>query len=90
MTTTLTIELISASVCNRCTSAKSRLVALILKMDDNRIQYREIDVLEQLDYAVSLGVLSTPSIAINGELVFSSMPSLKRFEEELNKRLDRL
>tara|TARA_R110002167_G_scaffold207882_4_gene411951 strand:+ start:1849 stop:2028 length:180 start_codon:yes stop_codon:yes gene_type:complete len=59
-------------------------------MDDNRIQYREIDVLEQLDYAVSLGVLSTPSIAINGELVFSSMPSLKRFEEELNKRLDRL
>jgi hypothetical protein len=90
MATAIRIELISASVCNRCGDARKRLQSLMEELDDDRIQYREIDVLEQLDYAVSLGVLSTPAIAINGELVFCSMPSLKRLEDELNKRLSSL
>ena len=46
-------------------------------------------MLENLDKAVALGVLSTPSIAIEGELVFSSLPSAKKFRAELLRRLDK-
>tara|TARA_R110001583_G_scaffold186189_2_gene346815 strand:- start:8892 stop:9164 length:273 start_codon:yes stop_codon:yes gene_type:complete len=81
------IELISASVCNRCGDARKRLQKLVEELDDDRIQYREIDVLEELDYAVSLGVLTTPAIAIDGELIYTAMPSLKRLKDELQKRL---
>ena len=87
MATAIKIELISASICNRCGDARKRLQSLMDELDDDRIQYREIDVLEELDYVVSLGVLTTPAIAIDGELVFTAMPSLKRLGDELQKRL---
>jgi len=83
----ITIELFSASTCNRCGDAKKRIQTLVDKMDDDRVKYQELDVLEELDYAVSLGVLTTPAIAINGELIFTTMPSLKRLTDELQKRL---
>lgn len=87
MANQIIIELFSASTCQRCGDAKKRIQSLVKQLGDDRVEYRELDVLEQLDYAVSLGILSTPSIAINGELVFSAMPSLKRFRDELQKRL---
>ena len=87
MTTSITIELFSATACNRCGEAKKRLQTMMDELGDDRIQYRELDVLEELDYAVSLGVLTTPAIAIDGELVFTAMPSLKRLRDELQKRI---
>jgi protein-disulfide isomerase len=44
---------------------------------------RKINVVDELDYAVKLGVRATPSIAINGALVFTAMPS----EFELRKTI---
>jgi len=87
---TLTIELITASSCKACVTIKERLTTVISEVDQTRINFREIDVLETFDYAVELGVLSTPAIAINGELVFSSAPSLKRLRNELRRRLEKL
>lgn len=40
-------------------------------------------MLEELDYAVSLGVLSMPAIAVNGELKFSSLPTPEQFRSLL-------
>ena len=37
-----------------------------------------------MDYAVSLGVQSTPAIAINGKLEFTSLPSAKKLRQALN------
>jgi len=86
----LTIELITASSCKACVTIKERLTAVISEVDQTRINFREIDVLEAFDYAVELGVLSTPAIVIDGKLVFSSAPSLKRLRNELRQRLARL
>ena len=86
----LTIELITGTSCLACVTIKERLATVIGEVDQTRIKYREIDVLEELDYAVELGVLSTPAIAINGKLVFSSAPSLKKLRNELQHRLERL
>ncbi|PCJ51133.1 MAG: glutaredoxin [Gammaproteobacteria bacterium] len=87
MSTAIVIELISASVCNRCSIAKKQLRNLVEELDNDRIQYREIDVLEEFDYVVSLAVLRTPSIVIDGKLIFTGMPSSKRLKVELQKRL---
>ena len=87
MTAVITVELFSASSCNRCGKAKKRLQILIDELGDDRIQYREMDVLEELEYAVSLGILTTPAIAINGELIFTSIPSMKQLRNELQKRI---
>jgi len=54
-----------------------------------KIEWREINVLDSIDYAVELGVLSTPSIAINGELIFAHLPSSKKLHQELMSQLDK-
>jgi protein-disulfide isomerase len=48
--------------------------------------WREVNILQEMDYAVDLGVLSTPAIAINGELVFTSLPSSKQLQAALLAR----
>ena len=87
MATSITLELFSASACNRCAQVKQRLETIVDKFSEGTIAYREIDVLEELDYAVSLGVLTTPCIAFDGELVFTAMPSKKTLRAEIDKRV---
>jgi glutaredoxin len=87
MTKTLTIELISTFTCRRCVKAQKDLQALIKSCDDLDINYQEVNVLEQLDYAVKLGVLRTPAIAINGELVFNTIPNETQFHNTLHNLL---
>jgi thioredoxin len=87
MTTQLTVEVLTASECSRCQRAKALAKEVIAKLDDDRLQYREINVIEEIDYAVALGVLSTPAIALNGELVFPSPPSAAKLRQAILERL---
>ena len=82
------LALFTAPSCNRCAKVKARLKALVAEFGEERVRYREIDVVEELDYAVSLGVLSTPAIALDGELVFSAIPSDRKLRAAINKRLE--
>lgn len=86
----LKIELITGTSCPACVTIRERLKTVIEEFDPAWINYREIDVVEELDYAVELGVLSTPAIAFNGKLVFSSAPSVKKLRNELSRRLEKL
>jgi hypothetical protein len=38
------------------------------------VQWHEINIVDAIDYAVALGVLKTPAVAIDGELVFAKLP----------------
>jgi len=51
----------------------------------SNIEWREVNILKEMDYAVELGVLSTPAIAINGELEFSGLPSQKKLRAKLEE-----
>lgn len=44
-------------------------------------------MVEEIDYAVALGVLSTPANALNGELVFPSLPSAAKLRQAIVSRL---
>lgn len=83
----LKIEVFSSPGCGKCAHAKDVLRKLADELGGESINWREVNILEELDHAVSLGVLSTPSIAINDELVFSSLPSVKKLRTELLSRL---
>ena len=39
------------------------------------VTWREVNVVEEIDYAVAFGVLATPAITIGEKLVFSALPS---------------
>ena len=81
------VEVLTASGCGRCQKAKSLVKDVISELDDANIQYREINVVEEIDYAVSLGILSTPAIALNNELVFAALPSKAKLQQAIRERL---
>ena len=81
------VEVFSSPGCGKCGHAREMLRRLAEEIGTGRIAWREINVLEEMDYAVSLGVLSTPAIAINGKLEFTSLPSAKKLRQALEKQL---
>jgi hypothetical protein len=77
---TVKIEVIAAPGCGKCAGAQDDLRAIAAAvLGEERLLWREVSVLEELDYAVSLGVLSMPAIAVNGKLKFSSLPTPEQF-----------
>lgn len=81
------VEVFSSPGCSKCSHGKEVLRQLVEEIGSDRIQWREVNILQELDHAVALGVLSTPSIAINGQLVFTSLPSAGKLRAELEDRL---
>ena len=83
------VEVFSSPGCGKCGHAKEVLHKLVEELGGDEIEWREVNILDDMDYAVELGVMSTPSIAINEELVFSSLPSAKKLRSELEKHLNK-
>jgi hypothetical protein len=81
---TVKIEVIAAPGCKKCASTQDELRAVAASvLGEDHLVWREVNVLEELDYAVSLGVLSMPAIAVNGELTFPSLPTPEQFRAVL-------
>ena len=83
----LKVEVFSSPGCGKCTQAKSMLKAIVEDMGQGRITWREVNILDEMDYAVELGVMASPAIAIDGKLAFVSLPSASKLRSELAKRL---
>jgi len=81
------VELFNSPGCGKCTAAEESIRELIATFGSDRVTLRDVNVLSELDYAVSLGVLTLPAIAINGVLVFTSLPSNEALRAELAKHL---
>ena len=84
---TINVDIFSSPGCGKCGHAKEVLRDLVKELGEENFNWRNVNILEEIDYAVELGVLSTPSIAINGELIFKSLPSSSRLRETLVKLL---
>jgi len=56
-------------------------------MGHDKIIWRDINILDEMDYAAALGVMSVPAVAIDGRLAFSSLPSADALRAKLAKRL---
>ncbi len=77
---TVKIEVINSPGCKKCAGALQELRAVAMSvLGAGNLTWREVNVLEELDFAVALGVLTMPAIAVNGELKFSSLPTAAQF-----------
>ena len=81
------VEVFSSPGCGKCAQAKSVLKTIAEELGQGKITWRDVNILEEMDYAVELGVMSSPAIAIDGRLIFSSLPSAAKLRAELHKRL---
>jgi len=77
------IEVFTAPGCGKCGKAKDELANIVSQLGSERFEWREVNILQEMDYAIELGVLATPAIAINGELIFTSLPSQKQLLQAL-------
>lgn len=82
------VELFYSPGCDKCAAEQASLKAAALKAVDG-LEWRELNVLDELDYAVELGVLTLPAIAIDRKLVFASLPTPERLREALIGRTAR-
>lgn len=83
----ITVEIFSTPGCGRCAQAGEVLKLVAQGFGQDQVDWRDVNVLEELDYAVELGVFTPPSIAIDGELVFPKLPTADKLRAELMRRL---
>ena len=79
------IELFYIPGCEKCAAATAGLKATAENVIPG-VTWRELNALDELDYAVELGVVTLPAIAFDGEVVFSSLPTSRQLRRELAKR----
>jgi len=81
------LELFTANICSRCDDARHMLRGIVAELDNDRLELDYIDVVERFDYAVEIGVLVTPALAVNGNLVFCPLPEREQLVQFLKNEL---
>lgn len=81
----MNVELFYTEGCKKCAAVRADLKAAA-KQAAPDVAWREINVLDELDYAVELGVLTLPALVIDRELVFSSLPTPAQLTRALQHR----
>lgn len=79
------IEMFYTPGCSECAAAHAKLRTMAQETVKD-LEWRELNVLDDLDHAVELGVITLPSIAVDGKLVFTSMPTVAQLREALIER----
>lgn len=79
------IELLCTPGCSACVAQHDELRAAAQAAVKN-LEWHDINVVDNLDHAVDLGVLTLPSIVIDGELAFTSMPTVTQLRKALVDR----
>jgi hypothetical protein len=69
------VEILHIPGCMRCADSREALREAAQAVAGDELIWRDLDVIEHMDYAVTLGVLNLPALAINGHLVFSTLPT---------------
>ena len=80
------VEVLYATGCARCLRQLDGLRAAA-RQSDPSVEWKELNILGALDYAVELGVLRPPALAIDGELAFPSLPTPSALVDAMRKRL---
>lgn len=83
----LKVEVFSSQGCGKCAQAKAVLQEVVESLGPDKASWREVNILDEMDYAVDLGVMTSPAIAIDGKLEFSSLPSAGKLRAALARRL---
>lgn len=83
------IEVFYADGCGNCTVSRRELKEAVIAAFPIDAAWSEIDIVKNIDYAVELGVLTVPAVAIDEELVFAKLPTTQQMLSELTARAQR-
>jgi len=77
--------LLSSPNCGPCEVLKKLLGEILEELEDriDRVELREVDVIDNPDFVLKYGILTTPALAINGKLCFVGVPKRKELLGEL-------
>ncbi len=81
--TKIRVDIFTSPDCRSCSQAKVKLLQFISELGPDRFEYREVNIVEEIDYAVEMGVLNASAIAINGTLVFAISPKAQVLRNKL-------
>ncbi len=76
------IALYTSNLCPRCKQARALLTELIDELGGQDFELEMVDVVKNIDRSVAQGVLTTPSLVINDQLI-GALPA----REQLRKLL---
>lgn len=79
------IEMFYTPGCSACVAQHDELRAAAQESVTD-VEWHDVNVLDNIDHAVDLGVLTLPSIVIDGELAFTSMPTIAQFRKAIVER----
>lgn len=79
------VELIYTEGCEKCATARHELKAAAAAAVHDLV-WREINALDEFDYAAQLGVVALLSMAIDGQVAFASLPSALELQQEMLRR----
>ena len=83
------IEVFYADGCGDCSASRRELKEAVLAAFSTEAVWSDIDIVKNIDYAVALGVLTVPAVAIDGALVFAMLPTAQQLVSELTARTRR-
>ena len=83
------IEVFYADGCGNCSASRRELKEAVLAAFPTEAAWSDIDIVKNIDYAVELGVLTVPAVAIDGALVFAKLPTTQQLVSELTARAQR-
>ena len=66
----LKVEVFSSPGCGKCAQAKTVLMGVAEALGPDRVNWREVNILEEMDYAVDLGVMASPVPGPAGTVFF--------------------
>lgn len=80
------IEIFYAPGCSKCNRELPTLRAVAASIVPE-LDWQEIDIVQAIDYAVELGVMKPPAVAIDGKLAFTSLPSAGALANAMRQHL---
>jgi predicted thioredoxin/glutaredoxin len=83
----LTVEFFFAGGCSKC--AEGREALREAAQSAAKVEWKEIDVGKNPNRAVEVGVVSTPAVAIDGDLVFKTAPTASELQSAIQARAGR-
>jgi thioredoxin 1 len=84
---TITVDVLFTPGCRKCAATIEKLRPVIEDLEVKGVEWRDVDILENFDYVIELGIIGPSALAIEGELVFPSLPKPNVLRRELERRL---
>ena len=81
------IEVFVLPGCPRCSTGLETLKEIAESFGPDAFAWEVRDLLQNIDYAVKLGILATPAMAVDGKIAFTCLPSPADLRKELTRHM---